>query len=396
MVAHEYLLICGASARAAAFSALQAGLRPWCADLFGDADLQACSPTHVLSSSNYPEGFVQIARGGPPGPWLYTGGLENRPSLVRRISQARTLWGNDATVLRRARAPRTLHNACREAGTPCPAGHCRPAELPLGGRWLVKPRIGTGGSGIRFWAGEPFVGGNRRLYLQQFVKGDACAAVYIGDGHKAQLLGLTRQLVGVSWLHARRFSYCGSIGPLPLPLPVRAALERLGNALASGSGLRGLFGVDCILKDGVPWPVEVNPRYTASVEVLEYGLGLAALGLHRQQFATEHPIAKPQAAPAIPRSNRLPFIGKAILFARAPVVFPQDGPWIPTLEQIRAHRFAEGLDHPPSFGDIPRAGQRIDAGRPILTFFVRADSVAGCLESLREIAGDLDRRLEKN
>jgi len=26
----------------------------------------------------------------------------------------------------------------------------------------------------------------------------------------------------------------------------------------------------CILRDGVPWPVEINPRYTASVEVLEY------------------------------------------------------------------------------------------------------------------------------
>jgi len=32
------VLIVGASARAAAFSALRAGLRPWCADLFADLD----------------------------------------------------------------------------------------------------------------------------------------------------------------------------------------------------------------------------------------------------------------------------------------------------------------------------------------------------------------------
>ncbi len=38
MASPQHLLIFGASARAAAFSALRAGLQPWCADLFADAD----------------------------------------------------------------------------------------------------------------------------------------------------------------------------------------------------------------------------------------------------------------------------------------------------------------------------------------------------------------------
>src|SRR5262245_17671687 len=121
MSSGEHLLIFGASARAAAFSALRAGLRPWCADLFGDADLQACCPVRVLAPGSYPRGFIQAASEGPPGPWMYTGGLENRRSVVRRISATRPLWGNSAAVLRRARSPRTLQTACREAGISCPA-----------------------------------------------------------------------------------------------------------------------------------------------------------------------------------------------------------------------------------------------------------------------------------
>ena len=48
---NEHLLLFGASVRAAAFSALRAGLRPWCADLFGDADLQARCPALALAKT---------------------------------------------------------------------------------------------------------------------------------------------------------------------------------------------------------------------------------------------------------------------------------------------------------------------------------------------------------
>src|SRR5947209_6990668 len=99
------VLIVGASARAAAFSALRAGMRPWCIDLFADADLQARCPVKALNSDNYPDGFARAMRQGPPGPWLYVGGLENRPALVVKLARERTLWGNDANVLSVVRTP---------------------------------------------------------------------------------------------------------------------------------------------------------------------------------------------------------------------------------------------------------------------------------------------------
>src|SRR5438067_508062 len=99
------VLIVGASTRAAAFSALRAGLRPWCADLFADVDLQHACPALRIAGSDYPHGLERMLALAPPGPWLYTGALENRPAFVERLAQLRPLWGNDQAVLRRVRRP---------------------------------------------------------------------------------------------------------------------------------------------------------------------------------------------------------------------------------------------------------------------------------------------------
>jgi predicted ATP-grasp superfamily ATP-dependent carboligase len=388
----DHLLIFGASARAAAFSALRAGLRPWCADLFADADLQAVCPVQPLPAGKYPLGFLELVETERLGPWMYTGGLENRPGLVRRMAQRRSLWGNDAPVLRVMRRPQVVARLLRAADLACPEVYLRAANVPAQGRWLAKPRFGAGGTGIHFWNGEESERRRRPVYFQEYLAGGSCAAVYVAGEGQARLLGVTRQLVGATWLHAAPFHYCGSIGPLHLTSTLRSALERVGNALAGSASLssekrlRGLFGVDFILRDGIPWPVEVNPRYTASVEVLEYALGLSALAWHRHVFDRDAP-----CPPALSASNGI--LGKAILFARAPLRFPAHGPWRHTLDQLPKPISAARLRQPPAFADIPHAGQHLEAGRPILTIFARAASVARCTEALRRIAADLDRQL---
>src|SRR5262245_27133555 len=250
------VLIMGASARPAAFSALRAGLRPWAIDLFADRDLAAACPARAIPPGRFPAGFADLAREAPPGPWLYTGGPENHPRLVGRIARERPLWGNGPAALVAARDPFALARAFRAAGLPCPAVR-RPAGPVPAGRWLVKPRAGAGGIGIRHTARDRPA--DRGTYLQEFIDGEARAALFVADTAGCRLLGVTRQLVGEDWLHARPFRYCGGVGPLPVAAADWAAWERLGGVVAAVAGLRGLFGVDAIVRDGVPWPVEVNP-----------------------------------------------------------------------------------------------------------------------------------------
>jgi uncharacterized protein len=379
------LLIIGASARAAAFSALRAGLEPWCADLFADADLAARCPVRRMAAPAYPHAFGSLAGSAPAGPWLYTGGLENYPDLVWQLARNRVLWGNNRRELEPARSPQRLAQALSAAGVPHPTLFDEfPEGMPSQGRWLIKPSTGTGGVGIHWLQAAPAGPKSRRGdYLQEFIEGEASAAVYVAAAGAAWLLGVTRQLIGEAAYHARPFQYCGSIGPLAAGDGERTAYQRLGDTLARAFGLRGVFGVDCIERDGVPFPVDVNPRYTASVEVLEYASGTPILALHRAAF-------EPEAAPTPALQGcgaARKIVGKAILFAKQPLTFPGDGPWMTVLRQ------PGDIGEMPAFADIPRAGETIEAGQPILTLFARADSVPSCRAALEWLALDLERWL---
>jgi predicted ATP-grasp superfamily ATP-dependent carboligase len=386
------VLLIGASVRAAAFSALRAGLRPRALDLFADRDLAAVCAARQIPSGTFPGGLPALARQAPPGPWLYTGALENHPTVIEQLTRDRLLWGNRAACLRSVRDPFALNGALRKAGVPCPAvsSLAETSVTTVCGRWLVRPFASAGGVDIEFVGSRK---SRRTSFLQEFIDGESRSGVFVADRVGTRLLGVTRQLVGINWLHVAGFRYAGNIGPLTVSAAERTAWERLGMAVAAFAGLRGLFGIDAILRDGVPWPVEVNPRYTASVEVIEYATGVRALDLHRRAFAAAS--AEPSGRcdfefpdTSASRSDVRPgFVGKAVWYAPSPITVPHAGPWDAVL------RDAPALDEPPAFADIPPAGQRIAAGRPVMTVFAAADTMDQCQRRLQTIARELDERL---
>ena len=116
------VLIVGASARAAAASALRAGLDPWCADLFADADLRALVPDSIrCPAGQYPSALTELLRDAPAGPLMYTGGLENHPNLVWRLAKS-------------GRSGETARTPCGDAGGRSPLNifcgmpGCRPPK----------------------------------------------------------------------------------------------------------------------------------------------------------------------------------------------------------------------------------------------------------------------------
>lgn len=370
------LIIVGASARAAAFSALRAGLRPWCADLFADADLAARCPVVRLNACDYPHGFFEVLQTAPKVPWMYTGGLENRPALVARMARLAPLWGNGMQALKLARDPHFIAALLEKHGLPVPAVRRVEDGEPPAGPWLLKPCLGAGGAGIRRWqSGVALPPRPDAYYLQQLIEGEACSAVFVAAAGEVTLLGVTQQLVGVPWLNAAAFHYCGSVSFLPPP-HLATQLQPLGQVLARGCGLLGLFGVDFIVRDGSPYCIEINPRYTASVEVVEHAWGVAALGLHRRAFDPTAP-----AAPTFPATRGS--LGKVILFARQAFAFSERGPWCDNVPLASA-----GL---PQFADIPAAGEPIEAGHPICTLFAEGDDATACRKALRLVAEKTSR-----
>ncbi|RUL81920.1 ATP-grasp domain-containing protein [Tautonia sociabilis] len=373
------LLIVGASVRAAAGSALRAGFGPVGVDLFSDEDLRAMARSRRVEPGSYPGGLVRLAEAEPAGPWMYTGALENHPELIDRISAGRPLWGNDGATTRTVRDPMAMAEVLRSRGLPALEVLLDPAGLPEDGSWLIKPLRSAGGMGIRPWLGiGSEAGGGLPSYYQRRKRGPSGSAVFLADGRSGVLVGVTRQWIGGG---AGPFGYLGSVGPVGIPGEMREQLERTGRVLSRAFGLRGLFGIDFVSEGGVAWPTEVNPRYSASVEVLEWATGRTLLREHAAVF--DGAIDRHSSCRVEIPSRR---VGKLIVFARRDGSIPENVRW--RLDDLAAGRF-------PRLADLPAPGSRFRAGQPVLTLLERGRSAGECRRRLfRRLLG-WRRRLDR-
>ncbi len=367
------LAIVGASARAAAFSAIRAGFEPSTADLFADRDLRAVARVaRRVEVADYPDGLVEAARSLLPGPWIYTGALENRPDLIGRIAADRPLWGNGAAVVAPVRDPIALAGFLRDRGFQPPGARVDPAGLPRDRSWLRKPIATASGRGIVAWD-DRAAPSSEPCWYQERIAGPSYGALFVGGIERAGLIGVALQRVGRP---GRPFAYVGSVGPWPIGPDVRAELADLGNALATDRGLRGLFGVDFAIDGGRIRPLEVNPRYTASVEVHELAHRRSAIAEHAAVCRGE--LRRPDDWPAVvPRT-----VGKAIVFADRAIAWGGAAP-IATVAEPRPGRF----DPVDGLADLPAQGQWIGAGDPVLTILVER---AGPWEANDALSRELD------
>jgi predicted ATP-grasp superfamily ATP-dependent carboligase len=153
----------------------------------------------------------------------------------------------------------------------------------------------------------------------------------------------------------------------------------MGNALAGEFSLRGAFGVDFLVHDGRIAPVDLNPRWTASVEVLERALGWNGFAMNAERFAGSS--GSRETAGDLGLKSRdfncknRDFghegmaVAKAILFAA---------------KEVKAPRLARNSVAGCELFDLPAAGTKIGAGEPIVSVIVEAKSASD-----REIEGML-------
>ena len=371
------LLIFGASARAAAHSAARAGFSVAGADLFEDTDFATCGPTRRVD--NDPQGFIDAASRWPSVPWMYTGALENHPAVVEGISQSRTLWGNDAHTLRRIRNVERLQEAVTSASLAMPEIRINVHDVPRDGTWLQKTLRSAGGLHVKTWNDAC---GNRTLrrgdYFQRRVVGQPVAGVFVAGDGSSQLLGVsTQRLVDVD---RGDFRYAGSSTFVADHDSIAEQFSQLGSAIAAAFQLKGLYGIDAVFDGKTVWPLEVNPRYTASVEIHERASGFHAVALHATACAETtlpyHRYAPPER-----------HVAKAIYYAQYTTTVGR------RFEDWATSRNA-GRDWP-TVVDVPRIGTRFSVGQPVTTLIVCGESAdeldlryAELVTELRRVAMD--------
>ncbi len=366
-------MIVGVSTRALAESASRAGYSCLSVDAFGDLDQKervrnVCLPRD-LGRPYSAAAAVAVGRRWAAASAAYVGNLENHPGAVRRLALGRQLLGNVPATLARARDPFAVGEVVRRAGGRVPLtllpGETRHASA--GVRWLRKPRRGGGGSGVKEWKpGAPL--GPHEL-VQERIEGVLASVAFVANGQRAVLLGMSRGLAGDPVFGARGHRYCGSIYPFSADPPLLERMRSIAGAVTEAFGLVGLNGIDFILKAGEPYVLEVNPRYCASMELMERGGRLSLFEAHAAACGGALASFDPAPIPGV--------LGKAVLYAQRALVVSDSRAWL-LRDDVR---------------DVPFPGVRIPRGHPVCTVFAGgADSVT-CYARLVAAASALEREL---
>jgi len=371
-----HVVLAGVSTRALAVSAAQAGYLVTAVDAFGDRDLRAVAKVMLArdgSGGRYsPRQAAKAASAISADLVAYTSNFENYPRLVELLRSGKRLLGNVPAALSAVRNPVRVMQALRRNGMPWldTRSHV-PTRLDAGRSWLLKPRRSGGGHGIQRWS--PGLSVPRGMYLQQQMPGTAASVSFAANGSDAIVLGLSRQLVGKSEFGALPYRYCGSMtGPASALFSRGTELldlaGRIATVLTREFQLVGLNGIDFIAHAEVPYLTEVNPRYSASMELFERAGCGSIFDLHLRSCEGILP-----ATTSIDRAVH----GKAIVFARQDVQIGRSLGWT-------AH---------PWMADLPHPGERIAMARPICTVFARAKTAARCNHLLRQRAAAVYRAL---
>ena len=281
------------------------------------------------------------------------------------------------------------------------------------GDWLVKQRGSCGGGGVRA-VGDEIESSGADCYFQQRIAGESFSAVLVsrrqGEGgvERTVLLGCTRQ-----WLAAdfddgrskgrqgwRAFAYRGSVGPIAVAELVKHQIGQIANVLGREFSLAGVWGMDFILDaDGQVWPVDLNPRITASAELFESAIANSSCGycsvvdLHLSACDSGRVWGvkdfETLAGERIVGQGKESCEAKRILFFDGPGIFEMDPSKFQLLSRLYERDFFQGRSAGVSIADVPAVGDRIAPGRPLMTMRSRAHTEAAALVLLDQLLVDV-------
>ena len=402
------ICLMGASCRAAAQSAARAGctrILAW--DDFLDADLLEIAQARSLA--DFPEDCSQSLAELQGIPLVLCGGMENQPDFIQRRIDQGMLCGVTGKMLRQLRSIESWQRWASESriGWPTTVQDLSDPRLESirSGSWMLKPVGRAGGVHVRGIASLEGLEHEAKLapdpgnptanlwYLQEYIPGISIGVSYCTESSvsteppRTQIVGIARSILSEELDAPLPWIYRGSLAPYSVSPTVHASLERFAKTVAQSTGIRGLWQADFqIDPQGQLWLLEINPRWSASMELHEILQGFS--------WITEHVrILCNGASKGVPRRGSPAGlqVAKGILYAPYGMHLSvaqvdrlwgsgwHSSGWHSTLRELETAEFR--------LADIPQSdpeGVDFAEGMPIVTVLVAGGKNADLLEKIRQ------------
>ncbi len=356
------VLVIGIDVVSLASSARKAGYQVYAVDYFGDQDLKhLCRKTRSiikqrtgkiceqLNTDFSPKALIQLTKDllkdSEIDAALLSSGLEDSPEILFQLNDIVPILGNSPDVIQKVRNKTEFFR-------------------------------GFGGAGVRearnvqelkrAFQDASFL--DDKVLIQEGISGTPASASLISSTDKAVVLTLNEQLLGMREVGQREpFGYCGNVVPLSATAAITDACKKVVEKVILHFGLVGSNGVDLVIsEEGVPYVMEVNPRFQGTLECVERVLETNIVKAHVQACT----------------QGKLPtIVREPLIFCVRLILFAPQRSIIPNLSTVKGVR------------DIPLPGVIIEKGEPVCSIVVEGTNRDSTLRKAKKLTKSIFKLL---
>ena len=263
------------SGRGVVCSSLRFGCRLGIMDVFGDKDclssaifwrhIGTCFPDQTgIDSKKFLNSLLVFKINGFKG-LIIGSGFEGKYDVLRKANEILPLYANSILVFKYFENPVLFFKTLKLLEVPFPEVNLSADSFKgLGSDWILKNLGSSGGLGIKKLHGRK---SKSSEYFQKQLPGMAVSLSFFADGQSIIPLGYSKPVTTKQ--SNLPFVFCGLDGPIELHDSINQEALRIAKLIVQRFKLRGFNGIDFLVSDNALYFLDLNPRITASFEILQ-------------------------------------------------------------------------------------------------------------------------------
>ncbi|MBN1213814.1 MAG: ATP-grasp domain-containing protein [Candidatus Lokiarchaeota archaeon] len=124
--------------------------------------------------------------------------------------------------------------------------------------------------------------------VQEYIDGINISSTIISNGKHVEIISINQQIIGLNFVNSpKEYMYCGNIVPANISKDEINDIIEISKFLSKFLRLRGINGFDFVVRDKIPYLMEINPRIPGSLQASENALKKNLLKLHIDSFFSD-------------------------------------------------------------------------------------------------------------